>query len=234
MKVAVYNDCYTGVRPHFGCDLVMRTFKEQFERVDIEYIGSVSMQNRNPQAKLLEKADLVVVNGEGSFHHSRRNDIAQVSKYFPSILINTVYYNNQDIDLSKFKFISARETRSANYAKCEIIPDIIFTSQILSKLKANPEKSLHTKLMHSGSTSTLRPSPLVLPEIARAETLETESFHGIAVATILGVPIVKVHDGAGVPWKTHSLMSDIKQDPNYVNNARAKINNLFERLHDFQ
>lgn len=232
MKVIVYNDCFTGVRPHFGCDLVMSTFKEQLDRVGIEYIGSISMKDKNPKDRRMEKADLVIVNGEGSFHHNRRNDIAEVSKYFPSILINTVYEDN-NVDLSSFKYISARESRSAASIGCPVIPDIIFSSNILKNLVYSPIKGRHYKIMHSGKTNTLRTAIQVLPDIVSAESIETESFHAIAVATILGVPISRIYKGSGVSWKTESLLADIKADPLYVDTARNKINSLFESLYEF-
>ena len=231
MKVVLYNDCFTGVRPHFGCDLVVSTFREQLNRVGIELLGTVSMRDTSCKNALLEKADLVIVNGEGSFHHNRRNDIARISHLYPSILVNTVFEDN-DVDLSKFKFISARESISAKNIGCEVIPDVIFTSKRLEGLVATGENG-EGSILHSGGIRTLRPADQVIPEILKCSSIVTESFHGIAVATILEIPVTKVLPGAGVTWKTESLMKDINSNPNYVSDARDSINKLFERIYDF-
>lgn len=229
MKIAIYNDTFDLARPHFGCDLVMSTYKEQLERVDIELIGTVKLTNRNPKSKLLEKADLVIVNGEGSFHHNRRNDLAEVSKYFPSILINTVFEDN-NVDLSNFKFISARESISASNIGCPVIPDIIFTSKILEKVKKHGNK--HGKIMHFSGIKTLRKAEVVLPEIAECSSIDTESFHAIIVSTILGIEVRQIYPGSGVTWKTQSVLNDITTNPNYVEEGKKSINLMFENLHN--
>jgi hypothetical protein len=229
MKVVIYNDTFKDTRPHFGCDLVMSTYSEQLDRVGIELLGTVSMKDKSCTAKILEKADLVIVNGEGSFHHNRRNDLAKVSHMFPSILINTVFESN-NVDLSKFKFISARESTSASNIGCEVIPDIIFTSKRLQSLKRIGND--HSKVMHHEGIKTLQVANTFLPKLLTCSSIETESFHAIAVATILGIKITKIYPGAGVSWKTFSLLEDIQANSNYVEGARLSIDNLFEGLHD--
>lgn len=230
MKVVIYNDCHTGVRHHFGCDLVISTFKEQLDRVGVELLGTISMNDKSCNNPILGKADLVIVNGEGSFHHNNRNDIATVSHRYPSILINTVFEDN-NVDLGKFKFISARESRSAKNIGCPVIPDIIFTSKRLEDLV--PTREYSGRVMHSSGIRTLRPAKEVIPDILRCSSIETESFHGIAVATILGIPVTKILPGAGVRWKTESLYSDIQSNPNYLSDAKDSINALFDRIHEF-
>ena len=110
MKVAIYNDCFTENYKHFGCELVMETFKDQLKRVDCEFVGSVKkdmIRNEKHVASVLDKADLVIINGEGSFHHDRRNDILEVGAKWPSILINTVFQDNSTKgQLKKFKYIN--------------------------------------------------------------------------------------------------------------------------------
>ena len=229
MKVVIYNDTFDPVRPHFGCDLVMSTFKEQLDRVGIELLGTIKLNNKNPKDKLLERADLVIVNGEGSFHHNRRNDLAEVSKYFPSILINTVFEDN-DVDLSSFKFISARESMSASNLECPVIPDIIFTSKILEKVQRTGNN--HGRIMHFSNIKTLRKAEKVLPEIAECASIDTESFHAIIVATILGIQIKEVYSGSGVTWKTKAVLKDITDNVNYIEEAKNSINLMFENLHN--
>ena len=46
MRVAIYNDTFIARRPHFGCELVMTTFREQLDRVGIELVGTVKDTHR--------------------------------------------------------------------------------------------------------------------------------------------------------------------------------------------
>ena len=53
MRVAIYNDTFIARKPHFGCELVMTTFREQLDRVGIELVGTVKLTERNPKNKIL-------------------------------------------------------------------------------------------------------------------------------------------------------------------------------------
>ena len=232
MRVAIYNDTFLPNFRHFGCELVMKTFKEQLDRVGIELVGTVKVNDKNPHSKILEKADLVIVNGEGSFHHNRRNDLAEVSHYFPSILINTVFEDNS-VDLTKFKYISARETVSAKNLNCDIIPDIIVTSNILETI--NQKRVIQGKgvgnIRHHSGIKTLQILDKFLPELCQYSSVTSESFHGILVSYILGIPCTNILPGSGVLWKTSSVAKDIKMNENYLETGRHKVNTLFENLH---
>jgi len=119
MKIAIYNDCDINSYKHFGCELVMETFREQLNRVDCELVGTVTRNRYNNKGhvkKILDKADLVIVNGEGSLHHNRRNDILSVGQKWNSILINTVFQANDGNGLKDFRYFSCRESYSANEA----------------------------------------------------------------------------------------------------------------------
>lgn len=240
MRVAIYNDTFLPNFRHFGCELVMKTFKEQLDRVDIELVGTVKVTDQNPKNKILEKADLVIVNGEGSFYNNRRNDLALVSNYFPSILINTVFDNNS-ADLSNFKYISARESISAEKLNCPVIPDIILTSNILETLREGRKRAIlknthydHARfghIRHKSGIKTLQSLDKFLSDLWQYSSVTSESFHGILVAYILGIPCVGVLPGAGVPWKTSSVATDIARNKDYLETGRHKINTLFENLH---
>ena len=234
MRVAIYNDTFIARRPHFGCELVMTTFREQLDRVGIELVGTVKLTERNPKNKILGEADLVIVNGEGSFHHNRRNDLATVSKHFPSILINTVFEDNS-IDVSSFKYISARESISAANLNCDIIPDIILTSNKLETMRRNGIEpgNRFGHIRHNSGIRTLQRLTPFLEELSQYASATSESFHGILVCYILGIPCIEVLPGAGVPWKTYSVAKDIESAENYLETGRNKINNLFENLHTF-
>ena len=66
MKVVIVND--TAVRPHFGCELVMQTYREQLKRVDIELIKTIP---KGRAIQIPDSTDMVLVNGEGGPRLSR-------------------------------------------------------------------------------------------------------------------------------------------------------------------
>lgn len=240
MKVAVYNDCFTPRYKHFGCELVMETIKDQLERVDIEYIGSITKDEIRDKSKineLFDKSDLVIVNGEGSFHHNRRNDILDIGDKWNSILINTVYQNNTpDSRLSKFKYISCRESFSAramseNMGKpIDTVPDVIFTNKRLHDLKFNPTKDL-IKVRHGSELSTKNSADYFMKTLADHKRISSISYHALIISIILGQEIHEV-----MPSNTHkneALIHDFNSDPNYVENSRKSVNDLFDQLHTF-
>jgi len=230
MKVAIYNDCYLPQRPHFGCQLVMETFKEQLDRVGIELVGTVKLTDKEPRNALLDKADLVIVNGEGSFHHDRRRDISDISKYYNAILINTVFEKNTT-STKAFKYVSARESISAKNLKCDLVPDIIYTSKRLNNLPKGTGTK-HKDIRHNGGLKTLQPADSFLDGLVECKSVSSESFHGIIAANLLGIEVTEVLPGSGVRWKTESQFSDINSREDYIDWAKNKINKMFESLHD--
>lgn len=240
MKVAVYNDCFTPRYKHFGCELVMETIKDQLDRVECEFIGSITkdeIRDKGKIKKLFDKADLVLVNGEGSFHHNRRIDIPDIATKWNSILINTVYQNNNiDPRLKQFKYISCRESFSAKAMSKDMgvdidtVPDVIFTNKRLHALNFNPTKDL-IKVRHGSELSTKNPADHFTKTLADHRRISSVSYHALIVSIILGQEIYEV-----IPSNTHkneALMHDFKSDPEYVKNSRAAVNNLFDRLHTF-
>lgn len=240
MKVAVYNDCFTPRYKHFGCELVMETIKDQLERVDAEYIGSITKDEIRDVVKiktLFDKADLVIVNGEGSFHHNRRNDIPDIATKWNSILINTVYQDNfLDQRLKKFKYISCRESFSAKEMskdlgmKIDTIPDVIFTNKRLKALKYNPTKDL-IKVRHGSELSTKNPADYFMKTLADHKRISSISYHALIISIILGQDITEVISSN--THKNEALIHDFKSDPKYVESSRKAVNDLFNKLHTF-
>jgi len=241
MKVAIYNDCDVNSYKHFGCELVMETFKDQLSRVDCELVGTVKKDNFRDAAhvkSILDKSDLVIVNGEGSLHHDRRNDLLAIGKNWNSILINTVFEKNVTSGLENFKYISCRESYSARAAKeasgldIDTIPDIIFTNKRINSLKLSGKKK-HVIINHfrSGEISTNNNANDFLKEVIEYESISSISFHSLIIAMILGQKIIKI-----IPTTTHKnsgLLHDYKADENYVSNAKRKINTMFENIHSW-
>jgi hypothetical protein len=138
MRIVLYNDT-TLLNSHFGPQLVIQTLREQLAKRGMELIGSLHRDSL-PQdnRSILSKANLVIVNGEGSIHHSKCQHLIDIANEYPAALINCVYQGNEsNIALSKFCLVTARESRSANHLiECgahdvEVVPDLMFAAQIL-------------------------------------------------------------------------------------------------------
>ena len=130
---------------HFGCQLVGQTMREQCARVGLNIISSLPLQFDRKLAKpWLQKADLVIINGEGSMHHGRHTDLLNLANCFPCALVNCVYQENGNHpSLKNFLYVSARESLSANEihshgVACEVVPDLIFASTLLRSIVAPP------------------------------------------------------------------------------------------------
>lgn len=123
-KVALFND--TAASGHFGCDAVAATIQQSLERRGGEFIyrhdvGKPWERDANAIAAM-EDADLVVVNGEGSIHHSseRARSLARIGAHchrqgIPCYLVNaTIQANRDDImsDLAQFSHVWVRESYS--------------------------------------------------------------------------------------------------------------------------
>lgn len=264
MKVVIINDT-TG--PHFGCQLVMETYQEQLNRVRIEIIGTIprAVQNINEYPDIIKKADLLIVNGEGSIHHGRRMELIELAKDFPAILLNCVYQDNPlSHSLQHFKYISTRETESAKALKAhgieaEVIPDIMLTSNRLKHFqKGEPTQELGLTDsildLNSGFSAKigLGHIDLYLQTLAQYKKLCIGRYHGILAAAILKIPFSAWTSNT---HKNYGLMKDmgieslyaekqadaIKLVPtyfdekidHYVEDAKIKIDRLFEKIHQF-
>jgi len=222
---------------------------------DFDIIGSVSLDdalaNRADQA-LLAKADLVIANGEGSYHHDRRPDFVWLAKNYPTALINTVYEDNND-DLSHFKYIAARESASrdeiAKQVPCDLVPDVLFSSRYLAGLKPThgqgvvsvqhyPEMSVYKGITgYQRAVATLQDKEKVVPVIAAANSVMTGSFHGVCVSAYYGKPVTMSASNThkmqglavdmGLPY-----MSDKAElaNPDYVPMAQQRIAGMIDKL----
>lgn len=140
MKVVLVND--TAHHPHAGCQLVGAAFREQFTRVGLDLVGSIPFDvDWNTCTSLLASADLVVVNGEGSIHHGKRQDLLDLAARYPAALVNCVYQDNPpNPNLQHFRYVAARESLSANElarngVEAEVVPDVCLTASTLRLFK---------------------------------------------------------------------------------------------------
>ena len=254
MKVVIYNDTtHAFNRTHFGCQLVMESMRDLLS--EFEIIGTIPLNDcisGNVDHALLSEADLVIANGEGSYHHNRRPDFAKLSRRYPTALINTVYEDNDD-DLSDFLYIAARESKSANLiakrVPCDLVPDVIFTSKYIASLNPSSGKGIvsvqHYPAMspYKGITgyhravSTLQDRKSVVPQIASSDSIMTGSFHAGCVAAYYGKPLSlsesNTHkmqglaDDMGIPYKSNQMAD---ADPDYVTQAQEQIHAMIDKL----
>lgn len=145
-KVAIFND--TRRTSHYGCEFVMQGIIAELNRRNIEPIlfWPVGYDWRC-NADFIEKlsaVDGIIVNGEGSIHHSKTSErahyLTEVAEFFkhkysiPSFLINSTMHELEDIvfiNLKHFKQIYVRESNSrelliAHGLNCKIVADITF------------------------------------------------------------------------------------------------------------
>jgi hypothetical protein len=100
----------------------------------------------------MRKADIVIVNGEGTLHHSSRQAkaLAEVGPFcrragVPSVLINSVYEANDDSiarACEAFDRIYVRESLSAKNARVagldvEVVPDLTLSSQAMNGYRSS-------------------------------------------------------------------------------------------------
>ena len=211
MKVAIAND--TAIleskdgNTHFGCRMVMAAYHQLLAFRDIEVVG-------NP-----DKADLVLVNGEGSIHDDESIDLLELAERWPCVLMNCVF---QDISpayshlLQNFKHITVRESMSANYMethgyKPEIVPDLIF-SYTLPSFTAKKRDDLfisdacRSSSYEVGYRSFLVRDPRYVEKMSTYRHACCGRFHSICIAAMLNMLFSAYSSNT---WKNKSLMADM-------------------------
>ena len=115
IKVAIIND--TRITSHYGCMLVMENLLALLKKNDviIEWTWDVSVDWRKYKNKILNqpKVDAIIVNGEGTIHHSKDRKFSRALAEFaqfsnevlktPSYLINATLYKNDAKEYKKLK-----------------------------------------------------------------------------------------------------------------------------------
>ena len=258
MKIAVYNCTYNPkISPlvHFGCELVTETISQQLDRVGHNHYFIPWQHCKSGNYTITNDTDLVLVNGEGSWHNKKRNDMLDIANKHSCVMFNTVYQNNSydAKSLNKFKAIFTRESTSAEEVKkdggiANVIPDIILTNNnILKRTKSN--KINRGYIDHRDGIKTLQRYSPFLDELEKCSHIASGSFHGALVCAMLDIPfsmwpsnthkMIALAKDMGVPTihydnKTNALKnipdsvsSSIKE---YVENSQIKINDFFDNL----
>lgn len=146
---------------HFGCSRVMRLLENGLTTRNCKIIGRIDgkLDWRSHQSclEILNEADAIVINGEGTLHHGRKKaswlmEVAShpVTRNKELALVNTLYQENPNhwIPLAKqFKHLYARDNRSAKHLSEHaerVVPFFgdLSTSEVDPRSHGNHERSM--------------------------------------------------------------------------------------------
>ncbi|NBK99521.1 MAG: methyltransferase domain-containing protein, partial [Erysipelotrichia bacterium] len=149
-KAILIND--TSNANHHGCSYVKEAIVENLEKRNYTLIkSSFNGENwiTNQQlVELIRTVDLIIVNGEGTLHHSQNTaiELVKIAKFaydnsIKCVLINSVFQDNNEFInqyMKYFDLIFVRETRSKYElmrigVDSEVVPDLSFYSCKQSK-----------------------------------------------------------------------------------------------------
>jgi len=174
MKKAIILNDTRRQRAHIGCNEVMKNLTILCRKHQIDIIASIKstrvLENRLFQKKL-DFADLLIINGEGTFHDNKKPALnflkaAQIAKQRNKTvwLVNTVWQNNEEFIkyLDVLDKISVRESISfeqikGSYPAAKIIPDLSLYR--VDNKAANPLRAkdwIFTDSVDMETTSLLR------------------------------------------------------------------------------
>lgn len=203
----------------------------------------------------LNRADLVIVNAEGTIHHSRAKYLVDIAKTHNTAIINGVFENlgpEFTAGLQAARLVTARESTSAEYLRkwhgvdCRVVPDVIFHHARRLRLRRPP-----TIGRQGIFDSVVNPHPKGMGvtdyrDYGKYKKILTGRFHGICMALIYGVPLTAYPSNT---WKNLGLMRDaglfeayapsagdaarieaLNPDPLWALNAAQQVDDLFCEL----
>lgn len=227
-NVFLLNDTYLHSR-HFGCEMVSSTFREQFARTGLNLIGNAPKEiDPIRYADKMKAADLIILNAEGTLHHNRNQHLLEIAKNHPCVMVNAVFEENEKIAhlLKNFLYISCRESLSGSYVESlgfdsDVNPDVIFSSMFL-RAYSKRKPIHHLGVTDSVKSNKTRIGPFTrkpktgfaaarnivdyLEEFTSYEHLCIGRFHGVVIASMLGIPFSSWDSNT---WKTRGLMQDM-------------------------
>jgi hypothetical protein len=167
IKIAIIND--TRITSHYGCMLVMENLLSLLSSNNVEVIWTwdVSVDWRKHKNTIIKKprVDAIIVNGEGTIHHSKNRKFAKALAEFavfsnevlktPSYLINSTLYHNDAFEydnLKEYRAIYVRDKGSLAELESfnligKYVPDMTFAKN--SRKYADLIPSLDTIVIDS-------------------------------------------------------------------------------------
>lgn len=218
LKVAIFND----TRPtwHVGCQIVMRELIDRLQQQEMEpiWFHPVGIDWRDNTAALPRKGDVdaVVVNGEGSIHHSetrpRARFLPEIAKFardqlaVPAFLVNSTLYAIDDQtadDLRAFESIFVRESQSRDVLtsfgiESSIVPDLTVQAPIAS---ADARRSV------CGTDSVIVSSAQLIRDFCKANGYPYRGMIRIPKSQQVSSDIVAAHVDEYCRWlSSHELV----------------------------
>lgn len=239
MKVVIIND--TSEQSHFGCQLVMQAYRNLCDQFGMEIIYTIpgsSLWRMVEHREKLNKADLIIVNGEGSIHNNMRVDLFGVANHYPSVLINTTFQKMTEVgdSLKNFLYISCREDMSRRFiekfgVESDVTPDVIFSHKIKrtiepTKLMGFTDSSFNSKTKFDLIRLTRDPASYI-KELSTYKHLVIGRFHAICLAMMLEIPFSAYNANT---WKNLGIMKDVGLTEYFrynIEDAETVIPNLF-------
>lgn len=229
MKAVIIND--TSNQEHVGCQAVMSAYHRLLDDRDIEVFGTQTLNadwRSEDNLRMLDCADIVLVNGEGSIHHDKHKDLLEISKHYPSVLMNAVFESMTDDwseELNAFKLVTVRETFSARYMKESqgidpvVVPDLIFsTDRGGHKRRVSSGRYIGDSVLDcfSGSSPQVHDEQFIKEFIGHTDAC-LGRFHVIAIAAMFGVPFSAWGSNT---WKNEAIMFDMGVPELYAEELR--------------
>ena len=202
---------------HVGCTLVINNLQKICEERGVTITKTYTRKDLlHPGLKKeidSSEVDLIIVNGEGTLHHSPQasSSLLSIRSKKPKILVNAVWEKMYCCSnfLNSFDFISVRESKSyaeicksVDKSKVEVIPDLIFYDS--KKLKTSYSVGYSDSVMTHVCDELVKRTnffpmlqsvhqPDPASYIAWMKSLDlyvTGRFHGVCLAIILNVPFL--------------------------------------------
>ena len=229
MKIVLTND--TSDNGHFGCQLVGKAYRDLLDERDVEIIKT--QYRREPlDRKACDKADLVIVNGEGCIHHGKYEELLEIGSEYPAILMNCSIQDlasNPYEALRTFKRVTVRESYTAASLRlmagfdAEIVPDVIFHHKLRrtrSALYSETFTSDDSIREYKDCTAGCK-DPDFLTKLSHHKRASVGRFHAACACAMMGVPFTAWR---GNTWKIEGLLSDMGLSKNYYESSDQAIN----------
>lgn len=197
MKVAILNDT-RGF--HLGCELVNQNLVKLCLKHGLEPVGTYAL-NR-PREQKLPQVDVIIVNGEGTFHHANGTQLDRAIEDCEgkrAFLINTVFDKPDFKKELNFDLIATRESISAKECNADlVVPDLSLYS--MPKVKTNKRVRIgYTAgvtpenkdiLGHLPNHRPIRGTEDYLKWLNSLDLFVTGRFHGICMAAYYNIPFL--------------------------------------------
>ncbi len=229
-KALLIND--TSNEQHIGCNAVINNIKLECLKNGIEVVSTRDREDiySLKHDKIYEKdIDLVIINGEGTFHHNQQlaRKLVEILPFFKDskkVLINSTWFK-MDTSLKfglleQMEIVSVRESISHSeiiqlYPEAIIVPDVIFLTEFKSNrfgygdsVRMDISKSFSQEGNYFPLCSQINTPDVhaYLNWLSTQELYITGRFHGVCLACIAGIPFLAIKSNCP---KIESMLDDI-------------------------